>query len=83
MRCEVIGRANDDELSRAFQEVKPAPVHLGDQGGPPDLALHVAHGAPHDATGLRGLGAEQVMKERRVGCRETGRAQLHLFQSRR
>lgn len=78
MNRQVIGCADDDELTGAFQQMKPAPVDLGQKGGTPNLPFHITHGPPHNATGAGSLGVEKLMKEGRVSTGEACRAKLNL-----
>jgi len=79
MHGQVVGRTDDDKLTRAFKQVKTPLLDLGNHGAAADLALKIAHGTPHNSTCSRGFRAEQLVKVGRIPRSKPGFAQLYLF----
>lgn len=78
MDGQVVASADHNKLVGAFEQVKATSFNLCNHRGASNFPFNIAHGAPDDATFLRGLCAEKLMKEGGVPIGKVGWAQLNL-----
>jgi hypothetical protein len=76
MHGQMLGCADDDELTCTFEKVKTASFYFGHHGVAPHLAFHITDGAPDDSAVLCCLGTKKLVKERRIAPNEPGCAKL-------
>ncbi|MFN6976874.1 MAG: hypothetical protein ACK4OP_02030, partial [Gemmobacter sp.] len=81
--AEVSSIADDEELPAAFEQVKPASAHFEFECLPPDLALHIAHGAADDPAFARRLCRKDLLapdlvvpRGEGVGIRRAGKTMV-------
>lgn len=76
MHGQVIWRTDNNELARAFEQMKPAFFHFSNHRVAPDFAFHIASSAPDDTASACSFRAEQMMKESGVSACKAGCTKL-------